>query len=557
MTFTRPFALTLAAAVLAGMAWAAQEDVFSFIPHGGRTLLAQALANKPATGDVQAMLAAKHSREEWAAYLKGHATQWPTLGKLSDKELKTLADYMYFNMPLAAKAPSSPSQANWEKALPLDGRDMALDYCQGCHIITVVVTQDRTKEAWLGTMNKPSHVQIKLSKTQREALAEYLVRNAAIPIEQVPEDGNGSYNLKPEAQATMKAAPTAGPEVVGGAGEVLPVPGGGWVLADNQGGHWTMQRFDANGAPVSSTSITVSNPYFTWFAALSGGGYAATWIENTATAGVSNVLTQAFSASGAPLGSAITIAQVEPGRLAHPPALPQIAALTGGGYVVAWGLPVGNNGVYAERFTATGAPAASAVQVTPSGTGSLAATGLPTGGYVVTWGQFAATGGVQAFSATDTPVGTTQAAGDNGDGGGPPMPVMASLTGGGAVIAWQAVHEHVYVQQVAADGTPVTAAQVVDDQSTTLVFAQISIGALPDGGYVIAWAENGDVYARRYLASGVPAGPQTKINLVSTSAGGPTGVAVHADGSFEVHWNALGTDGVRHWYSRTFPAGSL
>jgi hypothetical protein len=60
----------------------------------------------------------------------------------------------------------------------------------------VVVTQDRTKEAWLGTMNKPSHIQIKLSKDQREALANYLVLNAAIPIEQVPEDlraGGASY----------------------------------------------------------------------------------------------------------------------------------------------------------------------------------------------------------------------------------------------------------------------------------------------------------------------------------------------------------------------------
>lgn len=189
---------TVAAVALAALAaaWAAEEDVFAFIPHGGRTLLAQVLNNKPASGDVQAMLAAKHTRDEWMTYLRGHTAQLPAVSKLSDKEMKTLADYMAFNMPLAAKAPSSPTQANWEKTLPLDGKDMALDKCQGCHIITVVVTQDRTKEAWLGTMNKPSHIQIKLSKDQREALANYLVLNAAIPIEQVPEDlraGGASY----------------------------------------------------------------------------------------------------------------------------------------------------------------------------------------------------------------------------------------------------------------------------------------------------------------------------------------------------------------------------
>lgn len=191
----------LAALSLAGVAFglalaAAEEDIFAFIPHGGRTLLAQVLNNRPVAGDVQAMLTAKHTRDEWAAWLKGHGAQLPAVAKLSDKEMLTLADYMAFNMPLAAKAPSSPTQANWEKALPMDGRDMALDKCQGCHIITVVVTQDRTKEAWLGTMNKPSHVQIKLSKDQREALANYLVLNAAIPIDKVPEDlraGGASY----------------------------------------------------------------------------------------------------------------------------------------------------------------------------------------------------------------------------------------------------------------------------------------------------------------------------------------------------------------------------
>jgi hypothetical protein len=191
-------ALSLAAAAFGvGVAVAAaDEDVFSFIPHGGRTLLAQALDNRPVAGDVQAMLASKHTRDEWAAYLRGHTAQLPAVAKLSDKELQTLADYMAFNMPLGAKAPSKPTRANWEKTLPQDGKDMALDKCQGCHIITVVVTQDRAKEAWLGTMNKPSHVQIKLSKDQREALANYLVLNAAIPIDKVPEDlraGGASY----------------------------------------------------------------------------------------------------------------------------------------------------------------------------------------------------------------------------------------------------------------------------------------------------------------------------------------------------------------------------
>jgi hypothetical protein len=111
--------------------------------------------------------------------------------------LTTLADYLAFNMPLpSGKAPADPNRANWQKLLPPDGRDLTLENCQFCHIITVVVTQDKTRDAWLGTLNKPSHVEIELTAGQREALANYLVVNGAIPVDLVPEElraGGATY----------------------------------------------------------------------------------------------------------------------------------------------------------------------------------------------------------------------------------------------------------------------------------------------------------------------------------------------------------------------------
>jgi len=190
----RTFAL---AALLLGAlaAWAA--DVFDFIPLGGRTLLAKTFASRPPADEVKGLLSAKHTREEWLSTLRDHSKAIAGLQRLNDKELLTLADYLSFNLPLpAAKIPANPAQANWEKLLPLDGRDFALEHCQSCHIITVVVTQKRSKDAWLGSMNKPSHIQIKLTREQREALASYLVLNAAIPIDEVPEElraGGATY----------------------------------------------------------------------------------------------------------------------------------------------------------------------------------------------------------------------------------------------------------------------------------------------------------------------------------------------------------------------------
>jgi len=176
--FIAPLVLALALPALAA-------DVFDFIPVGGRTILARVQSAKAPAQEAQGLTGAKRSSTEWKQYIEQHRKSHPGLQKLTDKEAATLADYLAYNAPLASG-----------KALPPDGRDFALNYCQGCHIITVVVTQDRPREQWLGTMNKPSHVQIKLSKEQREALAAYLVVNAAIPIDLVPEDlraGGASY----------------------------------------------------------------------------------------------------------------------------------------------------------------------------------------------------------------------------------------------------------------------------------------------------------------------------------------------------------------------------
>lgn len=194
LSMTASLVLALAA-VMPITAWAG--DVFDFIPAGGRTLMAQVLANRPADAEVSGLLSGKRNRAEWLVYLRSHANAVTGLRALNDKQLTTLADYLASNMPQASlKPPAPPSQANWEKALPPDGRDFALDKCQGCHIITVVVTQSRTTDAWLGSLGKPSHVQIKLKPDQREALANYLVTNGGIPIDDVPEElraGGATY----------------------------------------------------------------------------------------------------------------------------------------------------------------------------------------------------------------------------------------------------------------------------------------------------------------------------------------------------------------------------
>jgi len=177
----------LLATGVAGELGAQEDDLFAFIPQGGRTLLGELIA----TGKVEAedVLPVRRSRDDWLGFLK----------ELDDSGLdpvqqETLAAYLAATMP-ASEVPGQTIDTDG-LALPRDGRDLTLEYCQSCHIVTVVVTQDRSREAWLGTMNKPSHVEIDTTQQEREALADYLVLNAGISIDDIPEElraGGASY----------------------------------------------------------------------------------------------------------------------------------------------------------------------------------------------------------------------------------------------------------------------------------------------------------------------------------------------------------------------------
>ena len=66
MNILGPFvraALLLLAALLLAPPPAQADDVFDFIPSGGRTLLAKTLASRPPADEVKALLSAKHTRE--------------------------------------------------------------------------------------------------------------------------------------------------------------------------------------------------------------------------------------------------------------------------------------------------------------------------------------------------------------------------------------------------------------------------------------------------------------------------------------------------------------
>lgn len=193
LTLIASLALGLAT-LLAPLPAMAQEDpIFGFIPPGGRSLLHGLLEAGAADPDIAAMLAGQRDAAGWLDWLDARREATAGLSALDEWEMQTLAAYLGNVAPVAATGLTGDAL---RAALPRDGRDLIMRHCQSCHIITVTVTQDRPRTAWLGTLNNPSHIEIAIDAQDRSEMADYLELNAGIPIDRIPRElraGGASY----------------------------------------------------------------------------------------------------------------------------------------------------------------------------------------------------------------------------------------------------------------------------------------------------------------------------------------------------------------------------
>lgn len=171
-----------AAVLLAGAAFAQGDP--GFMPKGGKTLLLQALGAPADPAEVGRIVAARRSEAEWREFFSARKPA------LRDKELRTLAAYLAEVLPLPAGAlEAAQSKGDWSAALPMDGRDLAWNNCQGCHsFFRGYLTQDRDVNAWLNEFQAPFHRKLELTQQEREIFAHYAAINMPMKPEEVPED---------------------------------------------------------------------------------------------------------------------------------------------------------------------------------------------------------------------------------------------------------------------------------------------------------------------------------------------------------------------------------
>jgi len=169
-------ALALASGVALG------QIGFEFMPDGGRNLMVQAFDAQSGTlTDISAMAL---DAEGWQAWItEAQAT-------LAEDEVMTLASYMALNLPLAdPEALGALGPEDLAAALPRDGKDLAIRYCQGCHgFYTGYLGHDRDANGWMVMFNSPFHTEIRMNRTERLTFAHYSAINLPMRLEDVPPD---------------------------------------------------------------------------------------------------------------------------------------------------------------------------------------------------------------------------------------------------------------------------------------------------------------------------------------------------------------------------------
>jgi len=309
-------------------------------------------------------------------------------------------------------------------------------------------------------------------------------------------------------------------------------------------------------------------------AALSGGGYVATWFSNGQDGSGPGVYMQRYDADGTALGAETRVNATTAGNQY----LPSVAGLDGGGYVVVWqsnGQDGFGLGTYMQRYDADGVALGGETLVntyTIEGQEMPSVTGLAGGGYVVAWqsyGQDGSFNGIytQRYSAagvaqgSETQVNTTTA-------GEQYLPSIAALAGGGYVVVWQSNGQDgfglgTYMQRYDASGV----AQGGETRVNTYTIEgqeAPSVTGLAGGGYVVAWQSYGQdgsfngIYTQRYSATGVAQGSETQVNTTTGGQQYLPSIAALTGGGYVVTWQSENQDGSGYGiYMRRYDAGGV
>lgn len=335
---------------------------------------------------------------------------------------------------------------------------------------------------------------------------------------------------------------------------------------DGSGSAIKAQLFSADGSKIGGEILvnmaTLDTQYQPAVVALSGGGFALSWTTfDTAQDGSgSAVRAQIFDTDGAKVGGELLVNSLTSSSQSSP----ELTALSSGGFMATWTSNAsGDDDIKAQIFSASGAKIGAEFRVNSTLSGAQTAsdvTALANGNILVTWSDSANGGDIRArlFNASGTAL-----TGDLSVHGSSISAQTASsvtaLAGGGFVVTWTSAG-------VSGDGDLAVMAQVfsavgakvgTEFRVNTQTYAQQwqpSVTATLDGGFLVAWRTDDDIFAgsdgslaaikaQAFTATGARVGGEFLVNSLGSGYQTVPSLGTFSDGRIVVTWANEPTNG--------------
>jgi hypothetical protein len=323
------------------------------------------------------------------------------------------------------------------------------------------------------------------------------------------------------------------------------------------------QRFNAAGIPQGSefqvNSYTTGYQTSPSVTSAANGNFVVVWNSPGQDGSGIGVFGQRFDASGIPLGSEFQVNSYTTGIQK----VPSVASDANGNFVVVWqsaDQDGGSYGVFGQRFNAAGLPQGSEFQVnsyTTSNQANPAVAADGDGNFVVVWnssGQDGNNDGVfgQRFAASGLPQGSEFQV-NSYTTGHQTNAEVASAGNGDFFVVWSSDSQDgsssgVFGQRFNTSGIPLgTEFQV--NSYTTGDQNNLAMASDADGNFVVVWTSSPQdgsylgVFGQRFGASGLPLGSEFQVNSYTTDNQTTPSVASAANGSFVVVWSSNSQDG--------------
>jgi len=291
----------------------------------------------------------------------------------------------------------------------------------------------------------------------------------------------------------------------------------------------------------------------------SSGNYVIAWASFGQDGSGFGIYAQRYNAAGMALGSEFIVNTFT----TNDQSTPTVAMDADGDFVIAWmsdGQDGSSNGVYAQRYNATGLAQGGEFQVNAFSTGRQQTPDIAMdadGDFVITWASYAQDGnrdGIYAkrYNAAGAPQGleflvnTTTTNNQS-------QPSVAMDSDGDFAIAWWSYPQDgsssgIYAQRYDSAGVA-QGGELLVNTTTANLQVQPAVAMAPNGDFVIAWTSNLQdgsqlgIYAQRFNSMGAAQGGEFRVNTFTTGGQQLPTIAMDAEGGFAVAWASLNQDG--------------